>query len=149
MRIKQFSFAFILALLPISVMSQNRQMPVRAKIKKNFTIDDLIPGGSTFYQSNYAKRKYTAFWGEKCVELGLDECRLVNRTDGTAEGEQLFTLTDINTALSSAGFRMQHLYEASFPYSTDPLVLLKGKGKQALVNWQTKQTVWIQTLASS
>ncbi len=149
MRIKQFSFAFILALLPISVMSQNRQMPVRAKIKKNFTIDDLIPGGSTFYQSNYAKRKYTAFWGEKCVELGLDECRLVNRTDGTAEGEQLFTLTDINTALSSAGFRMQHLYEASFPYSTDPLVLLKGKGKQALVNWQTKQTVWIQTLESS
>ena len=130
-------------------MSQNRQMPVRAKIKKNFTIDDLIPGGSTFYQSNYAKRKYTAFWGEKCVELGLDECRLVNRTDGTAEGEQLFTLTDINTALSSAGFRMQHLYEASFPYSTDPLVLLKGKGKQALVNWQTKQTVWIQTLESS
>jgi dipeptidyl-peptidase-4 len=149
MRIKHFSFAFILALLPISVMSQNRQMPVRAKIKKNFTIDDLIPGGSTFYQSNYAKRKYTAFWGEKCVELGLDECRLVNRTDGTAEGEQLFTLTDINTALSSAGFRMQHLYEASFPYSTDPLVLLKGKGKQALVNWQTKQTVWIQTLESS
>ena len=130
-------------------MSQNRQMPVRAKIKKNFTIDDLIPGGSTFYQSNYAKRKYTAFWGEKCVELGLDECRLVNRTDGTAEGEQLFTLTDINTALSSAGFRMQHLYEASFPYSPDPLVLLKGKGKQALVNWQTKQTVWIQTLESS
>ena len=130
-------------------MSQNRQMPVRAKIKKNFTIDDLIPGGSTFYQSNYAKRKYTAFWGEKCVELGLDECRLVNRTDGTAEGEQLFTLTDINTALSSAGFRMQRLYEASFPYSPDPLVLLKGKGKQALVNWQTKQTVWIQTLESS
>ena len=121
-------------------------MPVRAKIKKNFTIDDLIPGGSTFYQSSYAKRKYTAFWGEECVELGLDECRLVNRTDGTAEGEQLFTLADINSALSTAGFRMQHLYEAAFPYASEPLVMLKGKGKQALVNWQTKQTVWSQPL---
>ena len=146
MSIRHFSFAIILALLPLSVMSQNRQMPVRAKIKKNFTIDDLIPGGSTFYQSSYAKRKYTAFWGEECVELGLDECRLVNRTDGTAEGEQLFTLADINSALSTAGFRMQHLYEAAFPYASEPLVLLKGKGKQALVNWQTKQTVWSQTL---
>ncbi len=148
MSIRHFSFAIILALLPLSVMSQNRQMPVRAKIKKNFTIDDLIPGGSTFYQSSYAKRKYTAFWGEECVELGLDECRLVNRNDGKAEGEQLFTLTDINSALSTAGFRMQHLYEAAFPYPSEPLVLLKGKGKQALVNWQTKQTVWSQTLGA-
>ena len=149
MRIKHFSFAFLLALLPLSVMSQNRQMPLRARIKKNFTLDDLIPGGSTFYQSSYAKRKYTAFWGEECVELDLDECRLINRKDGQGEGELLFTLTDINAALTSAGFRMQHLYEAAFPYPTEPLVLLKGKGKHALVNWKTKQTVWSQPLDGS
>ncbi len=149
MGIRQFTFAIILAIFPISMMSQNRNMPVRAKIKRNFTIDDLIPGGSTFYQSSVAKRKYTAFWGEECVVLDLDHCSLVNKKSPLDEGETLFTLSDANAALSTAGFSVQHLYYATFPYPGEPLVLLKGKGKQALVDWKARKTVWSQPLSES
>lgn len=124
-------------------------MTVRAKIKRNFTIDDLIPGGATFYQSSVANRKYTAFWGEQCVVLDLDHCSLVNKKNPMDEGETLFTLADANTALASAGFSVQHLYYATFPYPREPLVLLKGKGKQALVDWKAKKTVWSQPLSES
>lgn len=149
MSIRQFTFAILLAIFPISMMSQNRNMPVRAKIKRNFTIDDLIPGGATFYQSSVANRKYTAFWGEQCVVLDLDHCSLVNKKSPMDEGETLFTLADANTALASAGFSVQHLYYATFPYPGEPLVLLKGKGKQALVDWKTRKTVWSQPLSES
>ena len=131
------------------MMSQNRNMTVRAKIKRNFTIDDLIPGGATFYQSSVANRKYTAFWGEQCVVLDLDHCSLVNKKSPMDEGETLFTLADANTALASAGFSVQHLYYATFPYPGEPLVLLKGKGKQALVDWKARKTVWSQPLSES
>ena len=146
MSIRHFTFVIILAIFPISMMSQNRNMPVRAKIKRDFTIDDLIPGGATFYQSSYAKRKYTAFWGEECVVLDIDHCSLVNKKNPMEEGETLFSIGDINNALATAGFSMQHLYNATFPYPNQTLVLLKGKEKQALVDWKTKQTVWSQQL---
>ena len=149
MSIRQITFAILLAIFPISMMSQNRNMTVRAKIKRNFTIDDLIPGGATFYQSSVANRKYTAFWGEQCVVLDLDHCSLVNKKSPMDEGETLFTLADANTALASAGFSVQHLYYATFPYPGEPLVLLKGKGKQALVDWKARKTVWSQPLSDS
>ena len=149
MSIKQFIFAIILAIFPISMMSQNRNMPVRAKIKRDFAIDDLIPGGSTFYQSSIAERKYTTFWGEECVMLDIDHCSLVNKSNGMEEGEQLFSISDINAALATAGFKVNHLYYATFPYPGQTLVLLKGKGKQALVDWKSKQTVWSQKLEDS
>ena len=149
MSIRQITFAILLAVFPISMMSQNRNMTVRAKIKRNFTIDDLIPGGATFYQSSVANRKYTAFWGEQCVVLDLDHCSLVNKKSPMDEGETLFTLADANTALASAGFSVQHLYYATFPYPGEPLVLLKGKGKQALVDWKARKTVWSQPLSES
>ena len=149
MSIRQITFAILLAVFPISMMSQNKNMTVRAKIKRNFTIDDLIPGGATFYQSSVANRKYTAFWGEQCVVLDLDHCSLVNKKSPMDEGETLFTLADANTALASAGFSVQHLYYATFPYPGEPLVLLKGKGKQALVDWKARKTVWSQPLSES
>ena len=131
------------------MMSQNRNMTVRAKIKRNFTIDDLIPGGATFYQSSVANRKYTAFWGEQCVVLDLDHCSLVSKKNPMDEGETLFSLADANAALTTAGFSVQHLYYATFPYPGQALVLLKGKGKQALVDWKAKKTVWSQPLSDS
>ncbi len=149
MSIRQITFAILLAVFPISMMSQNRNMTVRAKIKRNFTIDDLIPGGATFYQSSVANRKYTTFWGEQCVVLDLDHCSLVSKKNPMDEGETLFSLADANAALTTAGFSVQHLYYATFPYPGQTLVLLKGKGKQALVDWKAKKTVWSQPLSDS
>ena len=141
---RQITFALLLAFFPISIMAQIRNTPVRAKIKKAFTIEDLIPGGSRYYQSSVANRKYTTFWGEECVEQDMDECRLITSSDGLSDGKKLFSLSEMNSALRSSNMSVPHLYYATFPYAGQPLVLLKGKEKQALVNWETKEVVWTQ-----
>ena len=135
--------AIALIALPMTIMAQNGPN-IRAKMKKSFTVEDLIPGGSTYYQSSVAKRKYTEWWGDECIILDIDACRLADKSEKMSDGKLLFTLSDINTALSSSGMRVQHLYYASFPYPGRPLVKLESQGKCALVNWQTRKVEWVQ-----
>ena len=52
-----------------------------AQDKKRFTLDDLLPGGSTFY-SLYPKTAYLTWWGDKCIELDVDECSTVDSKTG-------------------------------------------------------------------
>ena len=149
MKIRHFTLFLLLAAIPFCTMAQNRNMPVRAKIKRSFTIDDLIPGGSTFYQSSVARRAYTTWWGDNCVRLDMDRCFigrffLFDKKDAASEGEQLFTLADIRPLLQTVGMRQSHLYYAEFPYPGQPLVMLKNPSKQALVDWKQKQVVWTQ-----
>ena len=33
------------------------------KVKRPFTLDDLIPGGATFYEASYPETMYTTWWG--------------------------------------------------------------------------------------
>ena len=40
-----------------------------------FTLDDLIPGGATFYQASYPETMYTTWWGERLMEQDMDEVR--------------------------------------------------------------------------
>ena len=55
-----------------------------AQEKKLFTLDDLLPGGKTFYQHSSPEQKHYEWWGDELVQLDIDEVR---RTDGTVECE--------------------------------------------------------------
>ena len=134
----------LLAALPLSIMAQNRNMPIRPRIKRAFTIDDLIPGGSTYYQSSVAQRTYTTWWGDECVRLDMDHCSLIDKKNPDSEGEQLFSLNAIRPLLRSADIPQSHLYYAEFPYPDQPLVMLKSPSKQALVDWKRHVVVWTQ-----
>ena len=105
--------------------------------KKLFTLDDLIPGGST-YRNLVPQTEYLEWWGDECVRLGIDDCSVVDKNTG--EQTVLFTLADVNEALGDA--KAHHLYYATFPYAGQPVVLLNGN----LIDWKQKKTIWQSAL---
>ncbi len=146
MNTRKFFFLLFAAIMPITMTAQDNNNGVRAKVKKLFTLDDLIPGGSSFWQSSYPQRRQTALWGDKCIELDVDECRLVDKEDPRGSGSRLFPKDQINQALSEVDMKVNHLYYAEFPYPDQTLVLLKSNTRQALVDWTAGKVVWSQDL---
>ena len=49
--------------------------------KKVLTLEDVMPGGSNFYNLQ-AENAYYTWWGEKLVKLGVDEMSTVNLQNG-------------------------------------------------------------------
>lgn len=105
--------------------------------KKLFTLDDLIPGGST-YRNLVPQTEYTEWWGDECVHLGIDDCRTVDKKTG--KETVLFTLDDVNEALG--GVKVRHLYYATFPYAGETIVNVDGN----FIDWKQKKIVWQPTL---
>lgn len=101
--------------------------------KKLFTLEDLIPGGGT-YRNLVPEMKYTEWWGDECVHLGIDDCRTVDKKTGVET--VLFTLGDVNEALG--GTKVRHLYYATFPYAGETIVNIDGN----LIDWKLKKQVW-------
>ena len=119
-------------------------LPLMAQ-KKLFSINDLIPGGSTYYRSSVPESKYLTWWGDECVEQDVHECRIISRKDGAAQ--TLITLEQINDILQAAGMKyVHHLYNTSFPYAEKSLVML-ASSEQTLIDWKEKKVVWHDTLA--
>ncbi len=112
-----------------------------AQDKRLFTVDDLIPGGKTYYQNTPATL-YTEWWGDELVQLGLDEVT-VRTADG--QSKSLFSLSGINAALEKAELRiLTSLYYPRFPYGGKTLALFETGGAQVLVDWSAGEVVWSQ-----
>lgn len=133
---KKSIFSLLLAFSLLPIMAQ----------KKQFTLDDLIPGGSTYYAHSYPETKYLAWWGDQCVELNIDDCRLVSASKGKS-ATPLITLDQINNLLSKAGRKStRHFYYATFPYPAKPFILLTVANQRTLIDWQKGEIVWQQDL---
>ena len=59
-----------------------------AQEKKSFTLDDLLPGGSTYSQMQ-PRNIHTTWWGNQCIEVDLEECREINPKDGSKKMKKL------------------------------------------------------------
>lgn len=113
-----------------------------AQDKKRFTLDDLLPGGSTFY-SLYPKTAYLTWWGDKCIELDVDECSTVDSKTG--KKTVLFSTEKINSILEKADAgKVHHLYEAVFPYADKTLVKVSTPKSDMLVDWEKGTVEWSQ-----
>ncbi len=117
-------------------------------MKKLFTLDDLLPGGSTYYESSVPENRYYGWWGSHCIHLGLEQCAEIDAETGK-EDHALFRLDDINRALRQAGLTaIHHLMDTTFPYDQEPLALIQTTHHRALVDWQQQQVVWSQPIAT-
>ena len=120
-------------------------LPLMAQ-KKLFTLDDLIPGGSTYYAHSYPENKHLTWWGDVCIELGTDRCLYANKDlDANNTGAILNTLTleNINRILSSNGRKtVDHLFNASFPYPDHPYVFIDRGREKTLVDWVNQTVIW-------
>lgn len=133
---KKTTFLILSALLTLPLMAQ----------KRLFTIDDLIPGGSTYYQASVPETQYLTWWGDICIELGMDKCQKVDMQQKNTNKDSAFStlaLEDINTILSANGRKtIDHLYNASFPYTEKTYVLIDRGREKTLVDWVEKKVIW-------
>ena len=85
---KKAALGVLFTLLTLPLMAQ----------KRLFTINDLIPGGSTYYQASMPETEYLTWWGDACIKLDMSHCQqflmLRNHT---------FLLTEEGNAHSSIG----------------------------------------------
>ncbi|MBQ8806980.1 MAG: DPP IV N-terminal domain-containing protein [Bacteroidaceae bacterium] len=104
---------------------------------KLFTLEDLIPGGGT-YRQTVPETAYTEWWGDKCIRLDIEECRIVDNKTG--DSKTLFTLSQVNDAIGKTTFH--HLYNVSFPLAGQTIALLSQNGKYWHFDWLQKRIVW-------
>lgn len=119
--------------------------PVTAQNKKSFTLDDLMWGGSNYW--NLQPKSYSAaFWGDKLVKLSVDDAALAFNEKGKDAGmKRLFTVEDVNAALDTARVgKVYNILYASFPYADRTEVLLSTSKQRFLYDWTTCKVVWQQ-----
>ena len=119
--------------------------PVTAQNKKSFTLDDLMWGGSNYW--NLQPKSYSAaFWGDKLVKLSVDDAALAFNEKGKDAGmKRLFTVEDVNAALDTARIgKVYNILYASFPYADRTEVLLSTSKQRFLYDWATRKVVWQQ-----
>lgn len=124
---KRISLATAVMLL-LSVMT--------AMAQKSFTLDDLMSGGSNFWNLQ-PKNLYTAWWGDRLVRLEVDDCTL------QGESKPLLTTEAVNAALTAeTDGRVTSLLYARFPDADRTEVLLYTSKAEVLYDWKKNRVVW-------
>ncbi|MBP5479855.1 MAG: DPP IV N-terminal domain-containing protein, partial [Bacteroidaceae bacterium] len=112
--------------------------------KKQFTLDDLLPGGKTYYQNSVPENKYLTWWGNECVMLEVDRCYVIDKKTGK-ESKSMFNLDDINAILKNAGKKtVSSLLYTSFPYEDKSYAMVeRSNGTKYLVSFaDEKKIIW-------
>lgn len=91
---------------------------------KSFTLDDLIPGGSNYFNCSTKNLYGVQWWGERCILPDVEEVKVIDPKNG--KESLLFTLADINNGLKAyqgAEIRqLRNLYNCQFPEAGKPIV---------------------------
>lgn len=73
---------------------------VMAQEKKELTLEDLIPGGETFY-NYYPENAYLQWCGDVCIKTDIDTLFAINPSNG--KESVLATREEVNAALAAEG----------------------------------------------
>lgn len=133
MRINRLVILFLTLLTPMMMQAQD---------KKLFTLEDLNFGG-TNYRNMRPESRFTEWWGDELIHLGVEEVSIINKVKG--DENSLFTLFDINqwTGLTGADM-LRSVLNVEFPYADKPYVLVNNGKKRMLVDFKAKKLVWSQ-----
>lgn len=130
---KQTRMKRIFNLLAIIFMSTSVMM---AQEKKNFTLEDLMPGGNNYFNLQPQNIHGLTWWGDLCIKPEMQEVKTINPRTGIES--TLFTLEALNQALEDAGINKVHaLYNLSYPWADRTEVQLPKSQQFAVYNWET------------
>lgn len=132
---KRLSAAVLLLSLPFTLLM--------AQSKKNFTLDDLMWGGSNYWNIQ-PHPLYTAFWGDRMVKTGVEAVtRCTDEKGREVYPETLFTAAQINAAIDTAKVgKVYNLLYAEFPYGDKTIVSLRTAKLRLLYDWTAQKVVW-------
>ena len=105
--------------------------------KKSFTLNDLLSGGSTFWNLQ-PKYIFTSWWGEQPLELTVEKAQCIE-ADGS-RGRALFTAEDLNAILGEKLVRS--CTGLSFPYADKPVVKVQTSKEIILIDFEQRTVVW-------
>ena len=120
--------------------------PAMAQQTKQFTLDELMWGGSSYWQLQ-PKNLYANFWGDRLVELDVEEVKTLTDEKGkkVKQPQVLFTLDEVNAALDTAKWgKCYSLMTQSFPSGKETQCVLTTPEARFLYDWKTKKVVWTQ-----
>ena len=100
---------------------------------KSFTLNDLMAGGSTFWNLQ-PERVFTTWWGDVPLRQTVDD---ITRLDNE---QQLFTADELNAIIGEKKVRTCTSLE--FPYTTQPIVEVQLPREIILVDFKQKTVVW-------
>ena len=104
---------------------------------KQFTLDDLLGGGTTYWNLQ-PENRYLQWWGSVAVETTPDEVKKLS------DGQVMFTVKDLNEWAGETVARNGH--RLSFPYPNEAFVLTNTAQKRFLLDFQRKALVWSQAI---
>ena len=120
--------------------------PAMAQQTKQFTLDELMWGGSSYWQLQ-PKNLYANFWGDRLVELDVEKVKTLTDEKGkkVKQPQVLFTLDEVNAALDTAKWgKCYSLMTQSFPSGKETQCVLTTPEARFLYDWKTKKVVWTQ-----
>lgn len=113
-----------------------------AQEKKHFTIDDLTPGGATYYSLLPENIIGLQWWGDLCVRPDIDKVVASNPAKKT-EKQTLATLEQVNKVLAANNSgKLSHLYDCTFPDANKKQMLLQTTGSMVLYDFGNQSLVW-------
>ena len=120
---------FSIALLTATfVMAQNT--------KKSFTLNDLLGGGSTFWNLQ-PKYMFTTWWGDVPMELSVEGVKDLRKG---STSDFLFKSDDLNAILGEKIVRT--CSNVTFPYADLSIVKVQTPKGIILIDFQKKSVVW-------
>lgn len=129
---KRFEYLAIALLFTSLTMAQNTA-------RKSFTLDDLMPGGSTWWKLQ-PERMFTTWWGDVPIELTVDDARTLVQGRKGVEKRTLFTCNDLNAILGSTTVR--NCTAVTFPYPGTSIVKVQTPKEIILIDFKEKTVVW-------
>lgn len=108
-----------------------------AQEKKSFTLDDLMPGGSTYYQ-HLPANMFATWWGDRCIRTDVEACSEISPKDGSAK--TLFTLEQLNGWIGQQTVRT--CGNLTFPYADKPIVMVQTPRRYLLVDFEKGAVEW-------
>ena len=128
-----FQFIFLLCMAASTITAQE---------KKAYTLEDVIPGGSNYFNLTPKNMSGLQWWGDVCVRTEVEEILSVNTKSGKTS--TLVTLKEINDALqqneTTKGFKpLRTLTSASLPYAGRKEVVFRHNHHMIGYDFATKQ----------
>lgn len=128
-----FQFIFLLCMAASTITAQE---------KKAYTLEDVIPGGSNYFNLTPKNMSGLQWWGDVCVRTEVEEILSVNTKSGKTS--TLVTLKEINDALQqnemTKEFKpLRTLTSASLPYAGRKEVVFRHNHHMIGYDFATKQ----------
>ena len=114
---------------------------VMAQGTKSFTLEDLMPGGSNYYNLMPENKYGLSWWNDIVVEGEMDELKTMDPKTG--KENVLITRDEINQILNAKNLGIvRSMYDATFPYSEK--LLMVTTPNRVLIDLDKKEVVWSQ-----